>query len=172
MKFEKFVYFFKKILLNSHSQCLKNKATDSSIIKEWVSLIKTTSNHKFKVSPPGSDSHNKIIAVSFLCRLFHETIPGCNFPTSEASNDKNQLSTFQMCKVPGLNIAGGNKYLGKNMEDDKKEGGRFHLASEFQQVKKKVLVQFCYFSRVWIVFYQTVGCNSLVGHEINFVGRD
>lgn len=58
------------------------------------------------------------------------------------------------------------------MEEGKKEGGSFHLASEFQQVKKKVLVQFCYFFRVWIVSYQTVGCNSLVSHEINFVGRD
>lgn len=124
------------------------------------------------MSPAGSDSHTQVIAVSFLCRLFYKANPGCNFSTSEASSNKNQLSTSQIHEVRGLNITGGNKYLGKNMEEGKKEGGSFHLASEFQQVKKKVLVQFCYFSRVWIVFYQTVGCNSLVSHEINFVGRD
>lgn len=65
-----------------------------------------------------------------------------------------------MCKISGLNIIEvENKCLGENMEPNVKEGGFTWLQnpeSQNPEVKKNVLGQFCYLSRILIMFYQTI----------------
>lgn len=90
-------FFQKEIHLNSHTQCFKSKAIDSSFTRSEYISNKGLLYNRFKVCPAGSDSHTLVTAVSFLCRLFCETLLSCNFSTSEVSGDKNQLSTFQIC---------------------------------------------------------------------------